>query len=355
MRRFAIIALIGLTSSITGSSPTAGGLQCGQASAHEGPEEIAFCDGVTVSDTASTSRKYTLTSSVACQYTAAYGTTFPPTEAYVTAVGVCGHTDWTQRPKCPGAVGPIIKQEQGTFWIRSTANFWDPETDGCTLGESFDENIRSTHFEDCQGDVCCSQDHQVACTHTGGVFHECRCYTTPIIASLDDVSLELTSPQDGVLFDLQADGTAERTSWTVAQREDAFLALDRDGDGRITDGRELFGSATDQPRSEERNGFRALAVFDANGDDVIDERDNVYSSIRLWTDRNHDGQSEPDELQTLGAAGVVQIRLQYQRTWRKDSHGNIFRFLSHIKLIRDGRVVTRPVYDVLLLSAAAGS
>jgi hypothetical protein len=161
---------------------------------------------------------------------------------------------------------------------------------------------------------------------------------------------QLTSAADGVDFDFYGRGKKIHLSWTDARSGNAWLALDRNGNGLIDDGAELFGNLTPQPPSSTPNGFAALAVFDHNGDGVIDAKDDVYGKLRLWIDRNHDGVSQPEELFPLAQLGVLSISLDWRMSPNQDQYGNQFRFQSKITSVPSSHV-GRTVYDVLLVQA----
>ena len=137
-------------------------------------------------------------------------------------------------------------------------------------------------------------------------------------------------------------------AYKSAVADDAWLALDRDGDGSIGGGRELFGNYTPQPLGPGRNGFRALAVFDSNADGRIDARDAVFTSLRLWRDSNHDGLSQPAELYTLPSLDVARIHLDYKESKRADAHGNEFRYRAKVDDAR-GVKAGRWAWDVFLV------
>lgn len=136
----------------------------------------------------------------------------------------------------------------------------------------------------------------------------------PITLDLDGDGIELTSYSNGAQFDITGSGRAVQTAFVAGG--DAFLAMDRNGNGTIDDGTELFG---DQRGAA--NGYEELRKLDDNGDGVIDRKDKAFESLRLWKD-NGNGRTERGELRTLGDEGVASLSVGYRNVDEQAAGGN---------------------------------
>lgn len=234
----------------------------------------------------------------------------------------------------------------GSIFVRSTGTQTDcaaevlPPSGGLT-GCCADPSECSMHYV-CDGDCDCE-------------------FASPIIVDTTGHGFHMTSAQEGVKFDFFGDGKIQQLSWTKADSGNGFLALDRNGNGRIDDAKELFGNITEQPPSNDPNGYLALAEFDkpengGNGDGIIDYHDAVYSKLVIWIDANHDGISQPEELHSLPSMGVYSIGLKYHKETMIDQYGNEFRYRGVLNpspidgTSRDGRYT----YDVYFESVKTG-
>jgi hypothetical protein len=162
--------------------------------------------------------------------------------------------------------------------------------------------------------------------------NNCNCCInyTPILIDLGGDGFELGGPLTGPVFRINTCESVVQVGWPVS-RDDVWLVLDVNGNGRIDDGSEMFGNATRlSGGGYAKNGYQALAQWDENYDRVIDDKDAVFRRLEVWGDSDRDGVSERHELSNVARAGIVSIDLRYRDGRRVDQWGNRFVFVGRV-------------------------
>jgi hypothetical protein len=180
---------------------------------------------------------------------------------------------------------------------------------------------------------------------------ECDSEDSPLVLDLFGDGIKSTTLEEGVRFDIKASGHKGKVAWIAGSArpgwDDAFLARDLNGNGKIDDGSELFGQATRLAGGGlPANGFVALKDLDSNGDDKFDAKDAAFKEILLWQDKNQNGISESSELIAL-AQEVKSIDLMFQATSITDMSGNRILAVSKFQDLR-GRV--KDIIDIFFQS-----
>ncbi|MGB4347843.1 MAG: calcium-binding protein [Burkholderiaceae bacterium] len=143
----------------------------------------------------------------------------------------------------------------------------------------------------------------------------------PLILDLDGDGIETISTSAGIHFDHDGNYFAETTGWVG--KDDGLLVWDKNGNGAIDNGGELFGNNTLLNNgSKAANGFAALADLDSNLDGKLDASDTAYTQLRLWKDSDSNAELTDGELLRLETAGVRSIAVNYTEQNITDAQGN---------------------------------
>ena len=151
-------------------------------------------------------------------------------------------------------------------------------------------------------------------------------FASPIILDLNGDGVRTLAVSEGVQFDLLADGQKIKTGWVSSS--DGLLVLDRNQDGQINDGAELFGTSTILANGQKASdGYAALREFDTNHDGLISNLDADYADLRVWVDANSDAVVDAGELNALSAMDVAKISLNVSAGTQLDNQ-NILGLIS---------------------------
>ncbi|HEY6123493.1 MAG TPA: hypothetical protein VIV63_02490 [Steroidobacteraceae bacterium] len=179
---------------------------------------------------------------------------------------------------------------------------------------------------------------------------------SPIVIDLDNKGIDLGKAGVGVYFDVNADGVRDHVQWVRHGGDEAFLAIDRSGNGRIDDGSELFGVGTPMILESRNapNGFVGLAQYDSrqlggNDDGDITAADAIWPQLRLWIDLNADGISTSDEMRTLQSAGLTSLDTIPRIRKHVDDAGNVIPYWAWAdKRAKPGRALMADVFFLVL-------
>ena len=170
------------------------------------------------------------------------------------------------------------------------------------------------------GDVVSSAGNLVGSglSTTGNIVNKVFGGWCPIVLNLADDPVHTTTlTNKSPLFDLSGDGIKERAGWITA--DEGFLVRDLNGNGKIDNIKEMF---SDRTSATANTAFGALTELDSNKDGVIDKNDAAWGTLKIWVDKNSDGESQANELYTLAQLGIASIKLNPTKNFAYDN-GNV--------------------------------
>ena len=144
---------------------------------------------------------------------------------------------------------------------------------------------------------------------------------SPLVVDLDGDGVETVGVSEGVYFDHDGNGFAEKSGWVG--KDDGILVRDINNNGTIDNGTELFGNNSVLSSGENAlNGFEALKELDSNKDGVFNSSDEAWNTVKVWKDSNQNGIVDNSELLSLEQANIAGINLNYNEQELVDGNGN---------------------------------
>lgn len=204
---------------------------------------------------------------------------------------------------------------------------WSPKDQG--TDDSKDSDVTAGNIAKTRTDVFFLNEGQVDLSRDAGL--------TPIVIDLNGDGIHtIARGASDATFDLLGNGSAIHSGWISGQ--DGFLAVDRNGNGKIDDINELFGGTT------KGAGFAKLSSFDSNGDGVVDSHDAHFDQLRIWQDINGNHQTDAGELVTLAQAGVAALTVAHTDQPALDAQGNLHLERSNASMANGSSVDMTDVY-----------
>ncbi len=247
-------------------------------------------------------------SSVSCA-----GSAEEPEGAEASSEHACNEEGLKQECESDGQQGTRTCQVGTEGFVWGPCQVAPSAADTCKQGDSFECFPEGSYMRQQFGNV------KATCQLVDGRWtYPPQACATPLVLAFDDRPVQFTRAPGA--FDLFGLSLSIGTDWVSARTP--WLVLDRDGDGQITDGSELFGSMTQlADGTRAKNGFSALAALDSDRDGRITPRDDAFAALRLWSDADQDRSSSASELRSLEAAGIEAIELDYQVVPRCEASG----------------------------------
>ncbi len=262
------------------------------------------------------------------------------------------------------AIGTFLVEAGGTHFIKLNGDVLATKEDIRTSYEIFCEPIAgggSSGGDDCVlvcegpgsgggviGKNVVTSENRAMCDWDSYI--ECL-YACPLVIDLAGDGFLFGGPENTVPFDLLSSGDSQKLHWVSPGGNDAFLAIDLNGNGLVDQGNELFGNGTliIENGSYAINGFVALLQYDrnhlgGNHDGFISPEDDVWNSLYLWLDGNADGVCSIGEMTPVYESDLVRLGLFPLETARRDEFGNWMRFWSDVERVDSGGVLVREPY-----------
>lgn len=225
------------------------------------------------------------------------------------------------------------------FWIQQCATNGGTTSGLCSCG--WDQFAQA--YSQCMFPSCTIPGGS---TGGGGTDNDDGSGGSPIVIHLERDLPRFSSAERGVMFDIYATGTELQTAWPLESAETGWLVLDRNGNGAIDDGGELFGNHTKLTTgAQASDGYEALAELDANGDGWVDASDPGFGRLRLWRDTRRDGRTAPGELSPLAAVGVARLSTDAHVSKKVDKWGNGYHLWARVMSL-PGFKIERRSWDI---------